>query len=172
MINNSKTSTARNNQIKNLQENAPDLKYTFSNGARAKRDSLRFEADYPLRRLSRDSEKQDAQYSCFRKNELIFFLPSFGNESEGDPVIELRIEISGLLLRTDRQEILTGWLDALETHFGIQIDRTCVKEIARPWPRVSDKHLDGYVSCGAPRTLEEVLLATNSEEEKGGNCES
>ena len=171
MINNSKSSTARNNQIKNLQENAPDLKYTFSNGARAKRDSLRFEADYPLRRLSRDSENPDAQYSCFRKNQLIFFLPSFGNEPEGDPVIELRIEISGLLLRTDRQEILTGWLDALETHFGIQIDRTCVKEIARPWPRVSDKKIDGCVSCGAPKTLNEVLSEASAAGE-GGNDES
>jgi len=172
MIINSKTSTARSNQIKNLQENAPDVKFSFFNGARAKRDSLRFGADYPLRRLSKDSEKLDVQYSCFRKNELIFFFPSIGNEAEGGPIVEVRLVVNDLLVRSDRQEILAKRLDALEVHFGIQFDRTCVKEIARPWPRILAKGMDEYVSCGAPKTLAEVLSEASSTGDEGGDRDS
>ncbi|MDA7510793.1 hypothetical protein N8612_03870 [Verrucomicrobia bacterium] len=164
IIDNSKSSHARTNPLTELLAKAPDLKFTILNGARAASDSFHF--------VSASQIKKGKAVSLFRKKELIFFIPTDGAPLEEGGVTEIRVDVSTLYARSDRREVLSEWLDAIEAFAGIQLDRECVREISRPWPRVQDKHVFGHLSCGTPRTLEEVLSATNSEEEKGGNCES
>ena len=77
------------------------------------------------------------------------------------------MDVSTLYARSDRRAVLSGWLDAIEAFAGIQLDRECVREISRPWPRVQDKHVFGHLSCGNPRTLEQLLSEADSNADEG-----
>lgn len=148
------TSNSKMNKFAALLIAAADLKFTFSNGSRAARDAHRFGSSVPLR-------KGEA-VSLIRKKKLIFFFPTEGAVLEEDGVTEIRLDLEHLYARADRREVLSGWLDAVEDLFNIPLDRTCLDEISETWrPKVSDKHVEGFLSCG-------VLEASSAGDEGGG----